>query len=748
MSIVQTREQAPRIAPVRASAPRVSAAGGGGLTFKDVSKVVRRRKWLIVISLLACTAITVVATFLWQRYLPIYTVEADIRVVPPTKSVLVFAPDVYNKDLLDRYKQTQAGLIKSALVLTDALQTPEVKKTQWFRKYGSADLKKAQQQLKDDLQVSLMPNTEYISISMSAATSQEVEKEQLASIVNAVAKSFETEVNRIVTDTWEQSQSTLNKQASKLEDLLRARHEQINRLVLSSPAESMRSQNNGLTTELQRLSEQITQIQVLQNQAQNAMAALQKQKEEGLLGTNPQVLQALDMDPTLRGLMAEEINIVAALANYQRQFGAEHPQVKSAEVRLQAIREKSKERKKELIDAQVASMEDERAAQLTSLTSQLVDVTERRDRAMAARKDIDQKLETISNLEVEIKDLEDQLRTINAKRNDIELVTKDEDTLPAKIRHEAEVPLQPSWPKWSVMIPLGIILGLIVGFGLSFLLEFIDTSVKTPTDILRRVDLPLLAMVPHADDMAEDIEDLRLACKDVMHSPINEAYRELRTNLLFSGPARERRSLLITSASPDDGRTCVSTNLAIAMANNSQRVLLIDSNFRRPAIREVFPEAGEAGLSNVLSGQIPWQDCVRTTTVPNLSVLSSGPLPPNPNELLGRELTKTVLNEMIEAYDQVIIDGPPLLLFTDATVLATRVDGVLLIVRAGVNTHGIAQRCRHSLDRVGAHTLGVVLNGVRTTIGGYLEKNYQTFYDYHSNGKEEGNGKSGNGKAV
>jgi capsular exopolysaccharide synthesis family protein len=159
-------------------------------------------------------------------------------------------------------------------------------------------------------------------------------------------------------------------------------------------------------------------------------------------------------------------------------------------------------------------------------------------------------------------------------------------------------------------------------------------------------------------------------------------------------------------------------------------VLLVDANFRRPGILQVFPQADKVGLAEALSGQTRWEQSVQDTQVENLSIMASGPLPPNPAELLGSDLAKTIVAEMGAKYDQVIIDGPPLLLMADASVMAAMVDGVVLVVRAGANTYGIVQRCRDTLNRIGAHTMGVVLNAVRTTVGGSLQKNYEAFYDY------------------
>jgi capsular exopolysaccharide synthesis family protein len=218
---------------------------------------------------------------------------------------------------------------------------------------------------------------------------------------------------------------------------------------------------------------------------------------------------------------------------------------------------------------------------------------------------------------------------------------------------------------------------------------------------------------------------------------VSEAFRQIRTCLQFSGPASTQRSMLIVSAQPEDGRTTVALNLAASIARGGRKVLVVDANFRQPAVRKLFPQSKDAGLSNVLVGQATWRELV-SEIEPNLYVMSSGPLPPNPAELLGGEPMRQLIIEMSAQYDQVIFDGAPMLVVSDSRVLATLVDGVVLVVRAGANTHGMVQRAKDMLQQVGARMMGAVLNGVRATAGGYLRKSYETFYDYHEQAASKG----------
>jgi capsular exopolysaccharide synthesis family protein len=291
------------------------------------------------------------------------------------------------------------------------------------------------------------------------------------------------------------------------------------------------------------------------------------------------------------------------------------------------------------------------------------------------------------------------------------------------------MPVEPSFPKLAIMIPLGVLLGLVSGIGLAVLLEFVDTSIRRPSDVAQKLDIPLLGIIPHADDVEDDFEDVRTALLTHRDSLMGETFRQIRTNLQFSGPTQQHKTLLITSASPEDGRTTVAVNLAVAVANAGSKVLLIDANFRQPAIAELFPQAPEGGLSSALVEQAHWQESVAEVE-PNLHVMGAGPLPPNPAELLGSQRMAALLQEVGSQYDQVIIDGAPCLVVTDSVILSRSVDAVLLVLRAGVNTHGVASKVRGMLRTVDAHVVGAVLNSVRAMAGGYLRKNYDAYYDY------------------
>ena len=203
------------------------------------------------------------------------------------------------------------------------------------------------------------------------------------------------------------------------------------------------------------------------------------------------------------------------------------------------------------------------------------------------------------------------------------------------------------------------------------------------------------------------------------HSPVAEAYRTLRTNIQFSTIDKPIQTLLATSTGPDEGKSTTLANLAVAIAQTGSSVVLVDCDLRRPTIHRIFGLRNTDGLTNVALGEyrdaLPFQD----TAVPNLRILAAGPTPPNPSELLGSRRMSEVISVLKGQADFVLFDTPPIIAVTDAAVLASKVDGVLLVIRAGKTKRDLAKRAKELLDKVNANILGVVLNDARAESNAY-----------------------------
>ncbi len=298
---------------------------------------------------------------------------------------------------------------------------------------------------------------------------------------------------------------------------------------------------------------------------------------------------------------------------------------------------------------------------------------------------------------------------------------------------EAVPPVAPIRPRVMMNTLLAAVVGAMLAVGVAFLVEYLDDTVKEPAD-LQVADLNTVAAVQNVSLNGKGPTE-GLFTVSQPRSLASEAYRTLRTNLQFSSPDRPLRSLVVTSALATEGKTTTSANLAVVMAQAGKRVVLLDADLRRPSLHKTFGLPNRAGLTDALVGEPgEMRSYLQDTDVENLRIMTSGPLPPNPQELLGSQRMKELIQAVQQEADIVIVDTPPSLLMADANVLAAHADGVLLVVNTGQTRRDAVQRATHGLRQVGAHVVGGVLNRVDSRGGrGY----YYYYYASSYYGKDE-----------
>jgi capsular exopolysaccharide synthesis family protein len=286
---------------------------------------------------------------------------------------------------------------------------------------------------------------------------------------------------------------------------------------------------------------------------------------------------------------------------------------------------------------------------------------------------------------------------------------------------------------------LALVVGAVGGIGLVFLQEHLDNSLKTPDDIERYLRVSLLGALPELRMRRMNGKTTEIAPELIVaeepKSAGAEALRTLRASLFLSTAAGPPQRLLVTSARPQEGKTCVTTNLALVLAQMGKRVVVVDCDLRRPRIHRVFGLDLDLGATNFLTGNMDLPSLIQRTPH-GIDVLPSGPLPPNPVELIDSAPMASLLDELSRRYDFVLLDAPPALGFADVPLLARLAGGVLFVVRAGVTPRTAAGAAIEHLLRLRARLLGIVLNGVRNNSPGYYSS-YYSYYGYRSDEERE-----------
>ena len=330
-------------------------------------------------------------------------------------------------------------------------------------------------------------------------------------------------------------------------------------------------------------------------------------------------------------------------------------------------------------------------------------------------------------------------------------------------------PINPATP--NAIAGVCALLGLIIGVVAAFIAETLDTSIGTIEDVEEYLEVPVVGIIPQMDieSMQEAMEArtgtpvdiefverrLRLSTHFEPQSTLAESYRALRTNIQFANLEKGAKVICITSSSHQEGKSTTSANLAVTLAQAGNRVLLVDGDLRRPTINRIFGLEREPGITDVILGNYTWREVVRTVTdimvgslgmddimmtagMDNLNIITCGVLPPNPAEITDSRRMTEFLQEAKEAYDVVIVDAPPVLQATDATVLGTKVDGVLLVYKIGNVSRSALRRAKLQLDNVGVTTLGVVINGLRADVSeDFKDLRYYSYYTYGTHSEDE-----------
>ncbi|MCP4612673.1 MAG: polysaccharide biosynthesis tyrosine autokinase, partial [Planctomycetes bacterium] len=509
---------------------------------------------------------------------------------------------------------------------------------------------------------------------------------------------------------------------------------------------SLEQSQNIVVERLKGLNKQLTEVQKTRIELQSRIHSIgQALKSKTSLEDLPEVVDSASM----RDLKMEWIRTQQDISDLEKRFGANHPQLLSAQAKLQAIRDK--------IELDVRSIMSSSHLQYQRAQKQEKDI-------FAALNKQQREVMTLDRLRVEYKSLRDAhttldrtYQTIVQRIDEIEIASAagtEEDNI--FIIEPAKVPVKRAKPKRTQAVLLACIIGSMLGLGLAFFLQYLDTTVKTREDVEQAMKLPVLGFVPALQEELNgeatgERSSYDLIAVDRTRSALAEAFRSLRTSLSFSIDSRGVRSFLVTSPSPLEGKSLVSINLAVTFAQAGKRVLLVDSDLRKPRIHKTFNLPSSAGLSNLLvsKGKGELVGYAQESGIENLYILPSGPRPPNPAELLATDRMGELIKEMEECFDRVIFDTPPVVNVTDASILMHFIGGGIVVIRGFSTQWELAQRASELLQGTQGKMLGAILNNADTPRGAYGYYGYyyySNYYYYYGDSEDDTNGRGKNKK--
>jgi len=439
------------------------------------------------------------------------------------------------------------------------------------------------------------------------------------------------------------------------------------------------------------LMEQIVSVKKKLEESENALVKYMEQEKI----TGSPDLEKKDKETGLvETLKQEQLKLEVEVSEISRRYGPKHPQMVKLLSEIESIKSK-----------------------LVIETQNMIDLNKKAAKYTILKREVDSNREIYETLLKRAKEagVSQQLELSNIR-----------------IVDPAEIPEIPVKPNKANNLIIACFFGIIAGIALAFFVEYLDNTIKDPDDVNIYVGLPFLGYIPSAKREAKAEEEIDLIVHQKPRSVISEAYRSMRTSILFAFADKPAKTLLITSSNPGEGKTTSVINLGITMANTGEKVLLVDADMRCSRLHKSFGLTKENGLSDYLVGNITIDTAIKPTRIENLSIVSAGSTPPNPAELLHSGRMKTFLDEAKKRFDRIIIDPTPILTVTDAAILANVVDGVIMLVRAGKTPIEIILRSKEKLIEAKANIIGVLLNNI--DIG---QESYYYYYYYNEDEKKK-----------
>lgn len=716
----------------------------GEIDLRKYVDIIYRRRWTIISVTLIAVAIALVVSFTMR---PVYTARGMVM-VEKEPNILSFEDIFQIETFRDDYFQTQYKLLQSRSLAERTINKLKLWEKEEFagkRQITSEELnnplfrQKLIDQFLDRLEVKPVRMTRLVEVTFRA------HDPVLASdCVNALFDSFvdmnietKSEATEQATEFLTQQINELKKEINQKEQELQNYGQEKNIIVLSDKETTILDKLSELNKALTEAQIDRVRKEAYYNEIKNA---------------SPDYIPEALSNPFIQRLREDYLKLSREYAKMQEQFQPDYPEMQRLKAELESARELLKNETESLVKA--AYSEYQAALKKEKSLQELFE----KQKEEAFR--LNSNAILYNSLKIEIENKKNLLESLLKRQSETGVSARLKGLRTSNIRivDRADIPLKPSSPKKFRNLLLALFLGLFGGVGLAFVLEYLDNSIKSVEDVERYSGLPTLGVIPafgeeighygyyRAYRSGEDgqkskqaqgkegkkekvePEKIELVTHFAPDSVFAENYRSLRTALLLSGPQSNLRSILFTSALPTEGKTTTISNLAVSLSQMGKKVLLIDADLRRPKQHKIFNLKNHDGLTNYLAMDLEMEKLIKPTIVPSLFLINSGPIPPNPAELLSSEKMSELLKKVREQFDFVLLDAPPLLAVTDAQILGKMVDGLVLVVRAESTPREALMQARELIDLLKLKTFGVVINDLSLDGQGYYYRRYYRSY--------------------
>jgi polysaccharide biosynthesis transport protein len=712
---------------------------------RDYLKVIDKRRYTVYTFFIVVFIIVLIGTF---SATPVYMASTKVLIEKRESAPLMtnygymsYDPDFY---------ETQYQIIKSVPVAKRVVQMLDLEKTYgakganngfslvgsvsgWFGDlssliFGKGEKKSSGAEVENSdaredmlakmisagITVTPVKDSKIVTISYMSSN-----PELAKSVANTVAQAY---IDELLDLNMSSTQHMLKWMTSKAEEEKKKLDDSERALQQYIKSQDLVTNQNKMAIVPEQISQLSSQLVTAETKREEMETLYNQVKDASGSPGKAETVSAVANDPTIQSLRQQILQAEQKIMDLSQKYGKKHPLMIRAKEDLNVLKAK-KEQEVKRVTASIKneydlakSNENNLRRMLSEAKGQAINVNEKFIEYDMINRDVETNRQLYEAL---IKRIKEQNITEQIQTTNVMIVEK------------ADTPASPVKPRKAFNVLLGVIVGLFGGIGTAFFLEYLDQTVKSPEDVETKLGVPVFGLIPLFSSGDGLIEN---AVMDHPTSTFAENYKAIRTSLLLSSAEKPPKHILLTSAGPEEGKTVTSINLATAIAQSEYRVLLVDADLRRPRIHKVFKIDNSKGLSTYLAGA-SGMDIIHKGPLPNLDIIPSGPIPPNPSELLGSGRLVEMVGLLGGKYDIVIWDSPPLLTVVDSLILGKVLDGSIIVARAGKTTYELLGKSLKSLGDLNANIFGVVINAFDLKKNNYYYSRYHNYY-YSADGED------------